>query len=119
MAQTKRKRRTKHRGNAAGTVERRGRTSRPDPAAEKRRRKEEARSRRSDRLDTPPTWSSAFKRAGITAALFFLVVLLLFKDGIATAIALGVIMLAIYTPMSYYTDRFVYNRRQRQRAGRR
>ena len=28
MAQTKRKRRTKHRGNAAGVVEARGRTSR-------------------------------------------------------------------------------------------
>jgi hypothetical protein len=33
MAQTKRKRRTKHRGNAAGTIESRGRTGRKPTAA--------------------------------------------------------------------------------------
>ena len=35
MAQTRRKRRTKHRGNAAGVVESRGRTGRKPTAAEK------------------------------------------------------------------------------------
>ena len=35
MAQTKRKRRTKHRGTAAGTIEARGRTGRPPTADEK------------------------------------------------------------------------------------
>ena len=35
MAQTKRKRQTKHRGNAAGVVEARGRTGRKPTAAEK------------------------------------------------------------------------------------
>ena len=35
MAQTKRKRQTKHRGNAAGVVESRGRTGRKPTAAEK------------------------------------------------------------------------------------
>ena len=47
MAQTKRKRRnTKHRGNAAGIVEQRGRTSRP-PSPEER--KKAARAARADR----------------------------------------------------------------------
>ena len=35
MAQTRRKRQTKHRGNAAGVVESRGRTGRKPTAAEK------------------------------------------------------------------------------------
>ena len=35
MAQTKRKRQTKHRGNAAGVIETRGRTGRKPTAAEK------------------------------------------------------------------------------------
>ena len=37
MAQTKRKRRTKHRGNAAGAVEARGRTGRKPTEAERRK----------------------------------------------------------------------------------
>ena len=37
MAQTKRKRRTKHRGNAAGTIEARGRTGRKPTADEQRK----------------------------------------------------------------------------------
>ena len=41
MAQTKRKRRTKHRGNAAGTIETRGRTGRPPTAEELRLIREE------------------------------------------------------------------------------
>ena len=41
MAQTKRKRRTKHRGNAAGTIEARGRTGRP-PTPEERKKQERA-----------------------------------------------------------------------------
>ena len=39
MAQTKRKRRTKHRGNAAGSVEARGRTGRKPTDQERRMRK--------------------------------------------------------------------------------
>ena len=55
MAQTKRKRRTKHRGNAAGIVEHRGRTSRP-PSPEER--KKAARAARGDRYAKPldPQW---------------------------------------------------------------
>ena len=40
MAQTKRKRRTKHRGTAAGTIQTRGRTGRP-PTAEERKKQTE------------------------------------------------------------------------------
>ena len=52
MAQTKKKRRTKHRGNAAGVVEARGRTGRK-PTAEERKRREGggAAQARRDRLE--------------------------------------------------------------------
>ena len=52
MAQTKRKR--KHRGTAAGTIEARGRTGRPPTASEV---KKTAAQRRQERMDKPPTWS--------------------------------------------------------------
>ena len=52
MAQTKRKRRTKHRGTAAGTIETRGRTGRRPTADEKK--KEDRTQARERRLSTPP-----------------------------------------------------------------
>ena len=56
MAQTKKKRRSKHRGNAAGVIEARGRTGRP-PSAEERKLsdKEAAAKRRRERMMREPT----------------------------------------------------------------
>ena len=62
MAQTKRKRRTKHRGNAAGTIETRGRTGRPASPDEKK--KQARMTARDKRLNTPPTWKSALQPRG-------------------------------------------------------
>jgi hypothetical protein len=71
MAQTRRKRRTKHRGNAAGIVEQRGRTSRPpSPEARKQQRKEQARQQRQSRYAKPPSWQRAATRSLVTTALF-------------------------------------------------
>jgi polyferredoxin len=107
MAQTKRKRRTKHRGNAAGVVEARGRTGRaPEPSKSKGRRA------RLDRFSKPPTWRASFNRALIAVALFIVVVVLLLRQSPAPAVALGGFMLLLYVPMGYYTDLFFYRRRQ-------
>ncbi len=107
MAQTKRKRRTKHRGNAAGVVEARGRTGRaPEPATRS------GRGGRMDRFARPPTWRASFNRALIAVAIFVVVVVLLLKQNPVPAVALGVFMLLLYTPMGYYTDLFFYRRRQ-------
>ena len=59
MAQTKRKRRTKHRGNAAGIVESRGRTGRKPTAATSARAEARRRRERREPLDQPPTWRGA------------------------------------------------------------
>ena len=115
MAQTKRKRRTKHRGNAAGIVEQRGRTSRP-PSPEQRKadRKATARQARMDRFSKPPTWRSAANRALVATLLFVAVIVLAFRQPPQSAIALGGFMLLLYIPIGYFTDTFFYKRRQQQ-----
>ena len=117
MAQTRKRRQTKHRGNAAGMVETRGRTGRKleDDERGKLDRKEDARRKRMQRLDSPPTWRGSLNRAAI-AALFFLVVMIVIKQQIAAAVSLAAVMLFLYIPMSYYTDLFIYRRRQRNKA---
>jgi hypothetical protein len=118
MGQTKRKRRTKHRGNAAGKVEARGRTGRKPTAAEsKASAREQARKRRVDRLDRPPSWRSAFNRAAIATIIFVAAVLLLFREQEPiTVFSLALFMMVLYVPMGYYMDSFVYRRRQRRKA---
>jgi hypothetical protein len=119
MAPTRRKRQTKHRGNAAGVVESRGRTGRKPTAAEKSGKSGEAaraKQKAIDRRDRPPTWRGAFTRA-MLAAILLLGVMLVFKISKPNqAIALFPIVLVMYVPISYYTDRWLYNRRQRAKA---
>ena len=82
MAQTKRKRQTKHRGNAAGVVESRGRTGRKPTAAEKSGKPGDAaraKQKRLDRLDRPATWRGAFLRALVAAMVLVLLAGLLLK----------------------------------------
>jgi hypothetical protein len=110
MAQTKRKRRSKHRGTPAGTIEARGRTGRKPTGDE---RAEPA--ARRDRFDRPPTWRGAMTRAGIAAAIFFVVVVALFRQAIVPAISISLFMFALYIPLGFYTDQFLYRRRQRQK----
>jgi hypothetical protein len=120
MAQTKRKRRSKHRGNAAGIVEHRGRTSRPpSPEERKAQRKGAARATRNDRYSKPPSWQSAANRALVATLLFVAVVVLAFKQPIQQAVALGGFMLLLYIPIGYYTDTYFYRRRQAQIAKKR
>jgi hypothetical protein len=120
MAPTKRKRQTKHRGNAAGVVESRGRTGRKPTAAEKSgnaREMARAKEKLIDKRDRPPTWRSAFIRSMIAAVLMLLVVLLVLGQP-NQAIALFPVVLLMYVPISYYTDLWIYNRRQRNKAKR-
>jgi Flp pilus assembly protein TadB len=118
MAQTRRKRHTKHRGNAAGVVESRGRTGRKPTAAEKSgdaREAARAKEKLIDKRDRPPTWRGAFVKAMVASVLLLAVVILLLKG---QGIALFPVVLVAYTLISYYTDLFVYNRRQRSKAKR-
>jgi len=113
MAQTRRKRRTKHRGNAVGMVEARGRTGRKPTTTEKGGK---AAPKRFDRRDQPPTWKGAFQRSVIAAVIFVVLMLLLFHRNPAVAFVFGVVLLVFYVPMSYYTDLWIYRRHQARKA---
>jgi hypothetical protein len=118
MAQTKRKRRpTKHRGNAAGMIETRGRTGRP-PTAEERKlsEREIAAQRRRDRMMREPSWRSASQRAALAAIVFGLLLVFAFQTPIAQAISLTAFVFLFYIPLGYYTDQFIYRRRVKQEA---
>jgi len=117
MAQTKKKRRTKHRGNAAGIVETRGRTGRkPTEAERKSDAKRTAAEQRRERLMRPPTWRSAAQRAAIAAVVFGLLLVLFFGTEPVRAIPLTAFVFLFYVPLGYYTDQLVYRRRQKMEA---
>jgi hypothetical protein len=119
MAQTKRKRQTKHRGNAAGVVESRGRTGRKPTAAEKSgdpRDRAREKEKLLDKRDRPPTWGGAFLKAMIAAIVLLFVVILVLKQKANQGIELFPIVLALYTVFSYGVDKFVYDRRMRKKA---
>jgi hypothetical protein len=117
MAQTKRKRRTKHRGNAAGVVETRGRTGRRPTEEELRNStRETARERR---MNKPPSWNSAFLKAALMAAVLFLFTRLgVFgsEASVSQSVFLCLFAILLYTPLAYVTDRWVYQRNQRRKA---
>jgi hypothetical protein len=118
MAQTRRKRQTKHRGNAAGMIESRGRTGRKPTKEEKSGggAQSSTRAKLAERNDKEPTWRGAVVRA-MFAAVMMLAILLIFKLAKTTqAIAIFPIVLIFYIPVSYYTERFTYNRRQARKA---
>jgi hypothetical protein len=112
MAQTKKKRTRKHRGTPAGTIERAGRTGSSRTRTDA---KQLARDRRAERLNREPTWRGSINRAAIAAAVFGVLVVVVFGQGAAQAVTLAVFMFALYIPLGYYTDRAIYNFRQRKR----
>jgi hypothetical protein len=118
VAQTKRKRRTKHRGNAAGVIESRGRTGRKPTADERKSQsRQSAQQRREERMSRPPTWQGAAQRAAIATVIFVVLLLVIFREPIGRVIALSGFILLLYIPMGYYTDLFIYRRRQAKKLG--
>ena len=115
MAQTKRKRTRKHRGTPAGTIERAGRTGRPQTRQDA---KQISRQRRTERLDKPPNWRGAMQRAAIAAAVFGVLVVIAFKRDVAQGAVLAAFMFLLYIPLGYATDTFIYRFRQRRRQAR-
>jgi len=117
MAQTKRKRRNKHRGNAVGKVEARGRTSKPVAGAPAKNGRSTGAGttakRRTPGLKPPTIQGAALK------ALFGVVILFVFfrffSKGNSTADAIGFCAVAflLYTPVMFFTDKFIYNRKLR------
>ena len=116
MAQTRKRRRRKHRGTQAGTIDRAGRTSRPrtpeDPKAAARRRRQE-------RLDKPPAIKASVQRAALAAVGVGVLMAVVpgFGRTPAQAAVLALVMFLIYVPLGYVMDKAIYDFRQRRKAG--
>ena len=113
MAQTRKRRRRKHRGTQGGRIDNKRRT-RPRSREEA---KAQARSRRTggSRGDAPPTWRNSAIR-GVAAGLIFAVLLvLIFRRPAAAALGLGAFMLIFYIPAGYYFDMLMWRKRERAR----
>ena len=117
MAQTKRKRRSKHRGNAAGTIEARGRTGRKTtPEEQKKAEKGSSRQSRAQKLAQPPSWNRATLRAAAASGLLFVLTQIgLFQDDVPVTQAITVCLVAmlIYIPLGYVFDNWMYKRMNR------
>jgi hypothetical protein len=122
MAQTKKKRRRKHRGTQGGRIDTRPARGRARSRAEAQNR---ARSRTKkkggkpgERIPQPASWSSAFKKGGIAAILFAGILALMGQNPIQI-IVVGVAMLGFYVPLSVMMDRYFYSRFLRKEAQKR
>jgi hypothetical protein len=120
VAQTKRKRRSKHRGNAAGTIEARGRTGRKSsPEEQKKSAKASRGAARTQRLAQPPSWNRATLRAGAASGLLFVLTQIgLFQDDVPIGQAIGICLVAmlIYIPLGYIFDNWMYKRMTRPKT---
>jgi len=63
--------------------------------------------------DQPPTWSGAIGRAGFGAAIFFVAVVLIFKQGLGQSLGFAALVFLLYIPMGHTLDLFLYRRRMR------
>jgi hypothetical protein len=113
VAQTRKKRRRKHRGTQGGRIDSR-RRARPRTREEAKARARAGRSPGA-KVDKPPTWSGALTRAGVAAAIFFVLLLAIFKRPVGASLGLAAFMLLFYVPAGYYIDMFMWRKRERAR----
>ncbi|HWF55341.1 MAG TPA: hypothetical protein VG223_11960 [Solirubrobacteraceae bacterium] len=117
MAQAKRKRKSKHRGNAAGLVEARGRTTRPLP--EKARKAKAKAVSREERMSRPPSWSRSAKTAMAAGAFMFLFLAVTNSKQIGNDLVLAIVALLLYIPAGYQMEKYMWKRRMAKKtAGR-
>jgi hypothetical protein len=114
MAQTKKKRRRKHRGTQGGRVDPSRRAARPRTREEAKARARAGRSS-SAKVDAPPTWRSSIIRGVVAGVIFTVLLMLIFKRPAGSALALGAFMLAFYIPAGYFIDTTMWRRRERAR----
>lgn len=114
MAQTKKKRRRKHRGTQGGRVDPNRRPARPRSRAEAKARAR-AGTKRAPKVDRPPTWRNSAVRGVAAAAIFAVLLLVIFKRPLGSALALSAFMLVFYIPAGYYIDTMMWRRRERAR----
>ncbi|MGH2937704.1 MAG: hypothetical protein ACRDPE_06240 [Solirubrobacterales bacterium] len=115
MAQPKNKRRRKRRGTQGGKIDTKGRRPRTREEARSRARSGGSSRSSSKKPDLPPTWKSAAIRGAGAAAIFVLILLVLFKRPAGVSLIFGLLMLVFYIPTGYYIDLTMWRKRERQR----
>ena len=115
MAQAKKKRSRKRRGTQGGRVDTKRRASRPRSREEAKARARSNRGRPATKADAPPTWRSSIIRGLVAAVIFAVLLLLIFKRPLSSALGLGAFMLAFYIPAGYYIDQYMWRKRERAR----
>jgi hypothetical protein len=108
MAQKQRRRR-KHKGTQAGTVRRRSPTSRAQARGGAERGRQE-------RQNRPPTWNGSITRGAIAAAALFVLLAVVLRSPIGSAIALTAVAMLLYVPAFHFVDSALYRRREAKRA---
>ncbi len=114
MAETKKRRKGKKRGTQGGRVDNKPRGGRPRSREEAKNR---AKAKRNVPVkgDHPPTWRSSIVRGLIAAAVFFVLLMLIFKRPAGTSAAFAAFMLAFYIPAGYFIDMALWRKRERAR----
>ena len=120
MAQTKRKRRRKHRGTQGGRIDTRPARGRPRSRAEAKSRARSGRGKSKKKSSGPrvpsaPSWSSAIKK-GAVASVLFVGRLARFGPNPPASQQVGIQLLGVYVPLAYMMDRFFYQRHLRKEA---
>jgi len=110
MGETKKRRQTKHRGNAAGMVETRGRTG-------VRGAQSTGSGGRAGRVPPEPSWQRAAMKALVPVLILTPFMFFMQKGTPATGklIFIGFAFL-MYVPMSYYIDRWAHQRYLKQQG---
>lgn len=114
MAQTRKKRRRKHRGTQGGRVDPNRRSGRPRSREEAKARARSGR-KSSPKIDAPPTWRGSVTRGAAAAGIFTVLLVVLFKRPIGVSLGLGACMLVFYIPAGYWIDTMMWRKRERAR----
>lgn len=114
MAQTKKGRQRKRRGTQGGSLDTKSRGARPRTREEAKAR---ARAKRkpAPKADLPPTWRSSAVRGLIAAAIFAVLLLVIFKRPPGASLLFAAFMLVFYIPAGYFIDMTMWRRRERAR----
>ena len=115
MAQTKKKRRRKRRGTQGGRIDTKGRAGRPRTREEAKARARSGRASTGQKADLPPTWRNSAIRGLFAAAVFALLLMVIFKKPAGASLAFGGFMLVLYIPAGYFIDMTLWRRRERAR----
>ena len=115
MAQTKKKRRRKHRGTQGGRID----TNRRARARAAARRRRPAPAPAASRRPAKPTarrpGAARSSAASSRRSIFTALLMLIFKRPLGVALGLGAFMLVFYIPAGYYIDTMMWRRRERAR----